>query len=417
MKEEMKNNKKPSQSSEKYLIEDQFEDEEIVEEEDEDSLSISYGVTDRTIQQLDAYRSDKFLYLPPFQRTMVWDDKRKSKFIDSILRGLPMPSLFFYDDKKNIGSVFSERYFVVDGYQRLTAIFEFLDNKLKLTRTKHISKEWSSKTFDQLSAELQRRFKYTTLPVTLFHQINKKSNASLSLIFERINTGSVPLGSQEIREAVYYSEYVKEAVRKFDDKREWLELTTPRFCKKWNESKEDIEEFSKKFPKDLYNRREYYLRFFAIREAYNDKKLGRSTYQGLAKMLDSYLSDIVEMDSKKIQDKIEQDKELFNNTIDYIYNNISKNAFKSVSKNEDNSIEFNERIHSTIMDSLMVATTLAVEKNLKPTTFVLESVYYDIIENEFEDVSSNPFRVQTMTMENIEKRVDLMLRKIYGFKL
>jgi len=60
---------------------------------------------------------------------------------------------------------------------------------------------------------------------------------------------------------------------------------------------------------------------------------------------------------------------------------------------------------------------LAVEKNLKPTTFVLESVYYDIIENEFEDVSTNPFRVQTMTMENIEKRVDLMLRKIYGFKL
>jgi hypothetical protein len=114
---------------------------------------------------------------------------------------------------------------VVDGYQRLTTIFELINNSLKLNRTKDISKQWSGKYYNQLSEELQRRFRYTTIPVTLFNQINKRSNTSLSLIFERINTGSVPLGAQEIREAIYYSKYVKDGLRVFADNIKWIEST------------------------------------------------------------------------------------------------------------------------------------------------------------------------------------------------
>ena len=59
------------------------------------------------------------LVVPDYQRSYVWNLKQASEFVDSMLRGLPIPSIFFYDDTEN------SRFLVVDGQQRLKSLYYF----------------------------------------------------------------------------------------------------------------------------------------------------------------------------------------------------------------------------------------------------------------------------------------------------
>ena len=69
-------------------------------------------------------RRDRY-EIPDWQREEVWDDERKQQLVDSILRGWKLPKFYFL-------KVAEDEYEVVDGQQRLSAIFEFLDGALVL---------------------------------------------------------------------------------------------------------------------------------------------------------------------------------------------------------------------------------------------------------------------------------------------
>jgi hypothetical protein len=130
---------------------------------------------------------------PSFQRHRVWDDVRKSKLIESILLNIPIPTLFFAedDDKSKV---------VVDGQQRLTAIKEFYDNRYPLIGLEVLSL-LNNKRFDDLTERQQKIIKNRTLRCLV---ISARSDSEIRFqVFERLNTGGMPLNAQEVRNCVY----------------------------------------------------------------------------------------------------------------------------------------------------------------------------------------------------------------------
>lgn len=130
---------------------------------------------------------------PSFQRNFVWDNTRQSRLIESILLGLPLPSIYLSEYNDGILTI-------VDGLQRLKTIHKFVKDDLQLSNLEYLS-ECNGKKYSQLSEVLPalriRRFSQTQI---MCFVIDYRSPRSLKFdLFQRLNTGGKPLNSQEIR--------------------------------------------------------------------------------------------------------------------------------------------------------------------------------------------------------------------------
>lgn len=126
---------------------------------------------------------------PEYQRNMVWDDVRKSALIESMLLRIPIPAFYLDEDVEGNKSV-------IDGMQRLWAIHSYLNNEFPLKKMQYLP-QCEKKYFRDLEPKLQGRIEDTELAVNILDercpQIVKFD------VFRRVNTGGIPLNSQEIR--------------------------------------------------------------------------------------------------------------------------------------------------------------------------------------------------------------------------
>ena len=140
-------------------------------------------------------RESEMNLTPDFQRKSgIWNDDAQSRLIESILIRIPLPA--FYIDATNENS-----WVVVDGLQRLTALKRFvLDEQLRLSGLEFLDKEFTGRTYSTLPRPFQRRLLETQVVVFVIEQ--GTPDAVKFNIFKRINTGGLPLSSQEIRHAL-----------------------------------------------------------------------------------------------------------------------------------------------------------------------------------------------------------------------
>ncbi|MFW2173464.1 DUF262 domain-containing protein [Acinetobacter guillouiae] len=172
-----------------------------------DTAKIDIIVKPMTISKLlDRLQNDELQLNPDFQRASdLWDNKRKSRLIESIILRIPLPSFYFNEDKAG-------NYSVVDGLQRLSTIFQFIDSKelsrsisipiddLKLSDMQYLT-DLNGKTFD----EIPRPYKRTINELEITSTIIRPSTPDLVRfnIFARLNQGGLIVNGQEIRNAIY----------------------------------------------------------------------------------------------------------------------------------------------------------------------------------------------------------------------
>ncbi|WP_337873408.1 DUF262 domain-containing protein [Ignavibacterium sp.] len=146
---------------------------------------------------------------PDFQRGFVWDIVKASRLIESILLDIPLPVIYLSQEKDG-------KEYVIDGQQRLTSFFSFIDGSLPDPRLPTFIKdfklsglnvftEFNGSFFKDIPKELQKKIRYYKIRTITFR---KESEKDLKFeIFERLNTGSVSLNDQELRNCIYRGKY------------------------------------------------------------------------------------------------------------------------------------------------------------------------------------------------------------------
>lgn len=147
-----------------------------------------------------------------FQRLPgLWDDQKKSRFIESLLLNLPIPAFYFSEKENN-------DWEVVDGLQRVSTIKSFvIDADLRLSKLEFL-KEFNGKSFNDLPIALQKRISRFVITLNVIEKVTP-SEVKYN-IFKRINQGGLILSPQEIRHAINQgkpSELVADLVRGVDD--------------------------------------------------------------------------------------------------------------------------------------------------------------------------------------------------------
>lgn len=146
---------------------------------------------------IDQLENDEIDLQPDFQRvTDVWDNVKKSRLIESILLGLPLPSFYFSEDPV------SQKLSIIDGLQRICAIRDFVlekEDPLKLEGLQFL-KNFEGLTYSQLARPEVKRIK--SLKITM-NTLRKGTPLDVKyIIFQRVNTAGVPLTPQEMRYAL-----------------------------------------------------------------------------------------------------------------------------------------------------------------------------------------------------------------------
>lgn len=160
---------------------------------------------------------------PPWQRELVWTNENKTRFIDSLARMMPVPSVMVCHDLDT-----GNRY-VIDGLQRLSTIRQyFTDQDWVFTDTPDVTPALRGRLVREvrLRRELHRAIINHSLPVTLitYRSSNPAHTEHLFSIFYRVNSGSVRLNSQEIRNAIYQGRF-NDMLKRCDENLAWRAIT------------------------------------------------------------------------------------------------------------------------------------------------------------------------------------------------
>ena len=196
------------------------------EEKDQESTPSQYEImsypADFTLEVLHEKFKRGDITIPHFQRDFVWKKSQASKLIESFLLGLPVPPIFLYQKDGKL--------LVIDGQQRLKSIVYFFEGHFKSDESRSTQSSssrrkasfkliglndksrFNNKTFEMLEATQKEDYlnlKNSILRSIIIRQLDPEDDTSMYNIFERLNTGGTLLTGQEIRNCIYYSNFVE----------------------------------------------------------------------------------------------------------------------------------------------------------------------------------------------------------------
>ena len=286
----------------------------------------------RSCADLHRMHSDGILEIQPeFQRDFVWKSTEQTRFIDSLLKQLPIPSMCFaYDHKQN-------KWIVIDGLQRISTIIRFLNGEdWLLSKLVDIDPALSGKSAATIKntkigplKTLYTRVQNQSLPVNVLRcDFSKaKHNEYLFTIFHRLNSGGVKLNNQEIRNCIYGGT-LNNLLRHLDENKHWRSINLMRVDENYRFVKQEL-----------------ILRFFAFYDEI-------SKYNGLiAKFLNDYM--FSNRNAEKVF--IDEKRELFQRVVKIIDEKILPGGAPG-------------RITTSVMESLLVGVGINIEvlEGLRP---------------------------------------------------
>lgn len=156
----------------------------------EEQRRVDFYLTEYTVELLAKKMQDGDFVIPPYQREDTWEDARKSRFIESLLMGLPIPFLFFWESPD------TGKLEVVDGSQRLRTIQQFVLGDFKIGEVEKLTL-LEGLRFRDLLEPRQRKIKNRSIRgIVLNEHADEETRFDL---FDRINTGSKVANNAEVR--------------------------------------------------------------------------------------------------------------------------------------------------------------------------------------------------------------------------
>lgn len=309
---------------------------DAVNETEEFRYSItSYGA-DYTVDSIVQRIEKEKIFVPPFQRKYVWTQIQASRFIESLILGLPVPGVFFSKEEA------TERLLIIDGQQRILSIANFYRGVFgeKKFRLKGVQEDLEGKTYEELNEADQNRLDDSILHATIIKQDTPSDDeSSIYMVFERLNTGGTPLQPQEIRACVYYGEF-NELLSELVQNPDWRAI----FGKENRRMKEQ----------------ELILRFFCLFYNYNEYK----------KVLKSFINSFMAKNRNFEVYKKEELITLFIKPIQFIHGSIGDKAFRT-----------GNRLNAAIFDSVMIGLAKRICTNPNPNKGLFKIQYERLLED------------------------------------
>lgn len=339
-------------------IEADYSDETIVRIQ-EYSIT-SYGI-DHDVEGIVRRLKRDDIEIPGFQRGFVWNQKRSSLFIESLLLGLPVPGIFLYREQN------SQKQFVIDGQQRLTTLQYFYDGKFaetgRIFKLSGLESRFDGLAYKNLESSDRRKLDNSIIHATVIRQDKPDdSGTSQYAIFERINTTATPLSPQEIRAVVYRGQF-NELLVELNKDENWRELFGNIHRRKRDE--------------------ELILRFLALYFCLG-KYASASSMRGFLNTF-MYQNRHLELYSEDVI------RPLFENTVRTILNKIGPRAFKPT-----------RALNAALLDSLMVGIARRLEAGTVDSD--IKEQYKNLRENKtFEKLIAGT----TSAVDNVRTRIRL----------
>ena len=306
------------------------------------------------------------IVIPSFQRGYVWRLPEASRFVESILLGLPVPGVFLAKDFD------TSKLLVIDGQQRLKTLQFFIegffnpksgDKNQKVFKLTKVSKRFEGLTFGELSDSDRRNLNDYVIHATIIKQ-DKPSNDDTSIyhIFERLNTTGQRLSPQEIRVAVYRG-HLLELLEELNNNCEWRQL------------------FGKLHPR--LKDRELILRFLAF---YADAK----SYE---RPLGEFLSKFAAKNRNPKPQELEAFRNSFCTTIKVMFDSLGGEAFRP-----------ERALNAAVFDSVMVGVARRLDRGSISQPDQIKSAYKRLITDKSYIVAVSG---ATADKPLVEKRIEL----------
>jgi hypothetical protein len=275
--------------------------------------------------------------LEGFQRQFVWTKPQCDRFIESLLLGLPVPGIFLVRQTDG-------RLLVLDGQQRLRTLATFYRGVLRGRefRLENVQDRYKKLTYAELAVEDRRRLDDSIIHATIVRQEEPSDDqSSISLVFERLNTGGTTLHPQEIRVALYRGSLIR-LLKTLNDNADWRTL----YGTKSNRLKDP----------------ELILRFFALR-------FWRGNYE---RPMKDFLNRYTAVNpSLELQDE-KTLREAFEQSITVIREALGQRAFR-----------LKTAVNAAILDAVMVGVSTRIEASGRVTDLQsLKAAYDALLTNE-----------------------------------
>ena len=251
---------------------------------------------------------------PDYQRKYVYDDKRASCLIESILIGIPIPVIYLAEENDGTLSV-------IDGQQRITSFVRYLKNEFQLTGLKKLH-HLNGYYFKELDKTIQRNLNKKSLSMVCIE--NDSQNLKYE-IFSRLNLGAVKLHDQEVRNCIYRGS--------FNDMLKDIAQSNPNLPILFHDND------------TRYSYEERILRFFALR----DMELN-----GTYKLMMNRFMEIHQNDDENTLKKL---KNQYNSLIELVKNVCGDDAFFAIS-------EQRRKFNGAVYDSIMIPFSFFPKKNI-----------------------------------------------------